>query len=357
MILSHINERHASKNTVMHALYAHYYLGMKCQDVARVFHKSTTTISNWINRFETSGDYERKQTTQKRGFATEQYAWVVRYFEAAPMSFLDEAKHAFEVQFKTKIALTTVWRIIHQHGMTWKVAERRAINIKESEITRYFNELCSIEWGHCNIQFLDEVSFDSRGMLRKRGYAMKGTKLCFRGEFERKPRVSLLCFVDVTGFVEVFSTEGTFDRAKFVSNCVTHASSVQRYPGSGSVWILDGASIHCHPDIVYLLRSHGIVPIFLPAYCAFFNPIEFAFDVVKMAFRRGYEESKTKALTQYVMSIMQQFRHCDMTKTFEHCGYTVQGRFDPTKRHEVSSEGHCRNEDEMLGFVECQPDS
>ncbi|KAF0722272.1 hypothetical protein Ae201684P_007492 [Aphanomyces euteiches] len=71
-----------------------------------------------------------------------------------------------------------------------------------------------------------------------------------------------------------------------------------------------------------------------------------------MAFRRGCEESKTKALTQYVMSIMQQFRHFDMTKTFEHCGYTVQGRFDPTKRlsDEVSSEGHSCSVSSVFGI-------
>ncbi|KAH9118717.1 hypothetical protein AeMF1_008268 [Aphanomyces euteiches] len=330
---------------------------MKRQVIARVFHKSVTTISNWIQRYEETGDHARLHAKQSRGFTKEQKEWIIRFYENSPMSFLDEAKRAFETQFKQPIAISTVWKIIHSYGLTWKLLERRAIHIKENDITRFFNELSSIDWGHLNLQFLDEVSFDSRGMLRKRGYALKGRKLCFRGEFERRPRVSLLCFIDVTGFVQVFDTEGTFDRAKFVNCCVLQASKVQRYPGRGSIWILDGAAIHCHHDIVNLLRSFGIVPIFLPAYCAFFNPIEFAFGLVKMAFRRGFVETKTKELTLYILGIMQQFKKFDMTKTFEHCGYTAQGRFDPSMRlsdENIFNETSSAIDESMFDFVECE---
>ena len=128
--------------------------------------------------------------------------------------------------------------------------------------------------------FLDEVGFDNRSMLRKKGYGLSGRRLVFRGEFNRKPRVSLLCFTGVNGVLETFCTDGTFDRRKFVACCRDFAltnDAVRPYPGRYSVWILDGAIIHCHPNIVYYLRSLGIWPIFLPAYCPFFNPIEVFF--------------------------------------------------------------------------------
>ncbi|KAF0743554.1 hypothetical protein Ae201684P_004011 [Aphanomyces euteiches] len=355
MILHHVRDQHASKNTLMHALYAHFYLGMKRQDIARVFHKSLSTLSNWIQRFESTGDNERVHGNHHSSFTQEQKEWIINFFEAAPLSFLDEAKRAFEREYKTPIAISTVWRIIHSYGLTWKVLERRAMHIKERDIFRFYDEINSLDWSHWNLQFIDEVSFDSRGMLRKRGYALKGKKLCIRGEFERRPRVSLLCFLDATGFVEVFETEGTFDREKFVKYCLLHAANVQGYPGRGSIWILDGASIHCHPDIVYLLRSLGIVPIFLPAYCAFFNPIEYAFSFVKRAFRRSYAEAKTRDLTRYVLTIMQQFKAFDMTKTFQHCGYKVQGYFDPTMRlADECTSTKVTSATNTLGFIECQ---
>ncbi len=118
MILASVQQSHAAKNTVMHALYAHYYLGIKRQDIARLFHKSTSTVTNWIKRFEETGDHERAITTHDRNFSKAEQDWVLHHYEVNPMSFLDEAKHEFEVHFKKSIAISTIWRIIHKQGLT-----------------------------------------------------------------------------------------------------------------------------------------------------------------------------------------------------------------------------------------------
>ena len=55
---------------------------------------------------------------------------------------------------------------------------------------------------------MDEVGFDSRDMLRRHGYGLVGKKLIFRGEFNRKPRVSLQCFIGMDGLLDVHSTVG-----------------------------------------------------------------------------------------------------------------------------------------------------
>ncbi|KAG6942679.1 hypothetical protein JG687_00018915 [Phytophthora cactorum] len=73
-------------------------------------------------------------------------------------------------------------------------------------------------------------------MIRKRGYSLKGKTVAIRGDFQRK-------------------SKGTFDRVEFVQCCRDFAYStrgmVRQYPGSNSVWILDGASIHRHPEIIH----------------------------------------------------------------------------------------------------------
>jgi len=134
-----------------------------------------------------------------------------------------------------------------------------AADICVQDVIRFFFELSSIHWTHESLVFLDEVSFDNRGMLRRRGYAikvrhfmlvecsscshiLKGQKLFYRGEFYRMPRISLLCFVDCDGLVETFVTDGTFDRSRFISCCREFALSgnVQQHPGRRSVWILMG---------------------------------------------------------------------------------------------------------------------
>ncbi|ETV66592.1 hypothetical protein H257_17022 [Aphanomyces astaci] len=41
-----------SRSTVMHALVAYYFLGIKRTAIARLFSKSVSTISNWIQQHE-----------------------------------------------------------------------------------------------------------------------------------------------------------------------------------------------------------------------------------------------------------------------------------------------------------------
>lgn len=172
--------------------------------------------------------------------------------------------------------------------------------------------------------FLDEVSFDNRGMLRRRGYAPKGTKLVIRGEFSRKPWVSLLAFLGVDGIIDFFDTQGTFDRVEFTECCRRFAYSergnVRQYPGTHSVWILDDATIHRDAEIVHFLRSIGVVPIFLSAYCPFFNPIEYVFGYVKRAFQRYYDERSGRDLLPFIIRTLRRFENFQMGRVFAHCG-------------------------------------
>ncbi|OWY93701.1 LOW QUALITY PROTEIN: hypothetical protein PHMEG_00036809 [Phytophthora megakarya] len=206
------------------------------------------------------------------------------------------------------------------------------MHIKDRDVLRFVEELDHVDWSHHNLVFLDEVSFDNRGMIRKRGYSLKGQKLAIRGDFQRKPRVSVLAFIGWSN--DCFDTQGTFDRVEFLKCCqdfaYTKHNFVRQYPGSHSVWILDGASIHRHPEIVHFLRSIGIVPIFLPAYCPFFNPIEYMFGYVKKFFQRHYDENSGRDLLPFAVHTFQRFEHFNIGRVFAHCGWNVQGRFDPS---------------------------
>ncbi|KAG6942840.1 hypothetical protein JG687_00018832 [Phytophthora cactorum] len=58
------------------------------------------------------------------------------------------------------------------------------MHVNERDVFRFDEELSNIDWSHHNLVFLDEVSFDNRGVIRKRGYALKGKKLVIRGDFQ-----------------------------------------------------------------------------------------------------------------------------------------------------------------------------
>lgn len=153
-------------------------------------------------------------------------------------------------------------------------------------------------------------------MLRNKGYGVKGERLIHKGEFVRKPRISLLCFLGQTGIKAAYQTEGTFTRKIFFSNVRDFARSkhVQTYPGRQSVFIMDGARIHCDSNITTYLRSLGLIVIFLPAYCPFYNPVEIIFGLCKKYMMKTYREGSDLLMT--VASVMTDFTNYDATSLF-----------------------------------------
>ncbi len=240
-----------------------------------------------------------------------------------------------------------MYTIVRCAGLTWKVLERRAIQINMKEVLRFCNELRLYYWSLDSLVFLDEVGFDNRDMLRKRGFAIKGNRLVHRGEFTRKPRESLLCFVGLHGMLDAYHTVGTFDRLKFVDCCKTFAlkGNAQCYPGKHSMWILDGAIIHCHPNIVHYLRSLGFVVVFLPAYCPFYNPIEFMFGLVKKNLQNKTVVGSDKKVLLSISKCLFMLQEFNMKAIYRKCGYITDNRFDPSigLRQQVSSLGFIEN--------------
>ncbi|KAG6606472.1 Serine/threonine-protein kinase [Phytophthora cinnamomi] len=129
-----VNGHHASTNTIMHALYGYFYLGLSKQQLATIYNKHINTISNWVQRFESDNDYQRRSTKQTSRFTVEQQEWLLDFYTRNTVAFLDEAKAAFEEKFTRFISISTVWRALQQHGLTWKVLERRAMNIRINDI-------------------------------------------------------------------------------------------------------------------------------------------------------------------------------------------------------------------------------
>ncbi|KAH9137851.1 hypothetical protein AeRB84_017637, partial [Aphanomyces euteiches] len=310
--------QHAHPNTVYNCLYGYYHLGYSKQILAHVYNKTERTIANWIRSYEQDREYRRHSRRQGRKFTTAQRTWLFHFYQDHPLAYLDEAQDAFQQKHGIAIPKTSVWQIVHDLGLTWKVLERRAMHVNERDICRFADELSHINWLRQNVVFLDEVAFDNRGKIRRRGYAIRGKKVAVRGDFQRKPRISILAFIGVGGVIDYFNTDGTFDRAEFTRCCqdfvYSTKASVQQYPGRNSVWIMDGATIHRHPEIVHYLRSVGVVPIFLPAYCPFFNPIEFLFGYMKKAFQRHYVEGSDPDLLPFIVQTFRLFERFSMGK-------------------------------------------
>lgn len=325
--------RHAKEDTIFHCLYGYFFLGIKKSQLAKIYCKNVSTISNWIEKFEKNGAVGRQNNVKNlyRKFNYEKRQWLVSLYKEKPILYQREAAQLFFDHFHTNISVSSISAILHSEGLTWKCLERRAIQLQSNDIIRYYQELASIDWLLHQVVFLDEVSFDNQDMLRRKGYGTKGQSLLYRGEFCRKARISLLCFLGIDGIVDCYSTEGTFDRFKFFQFCQKFAlDHCKKYPGRNSVWILDGAKIHTDKAIVMYLRSLGIIPIFLPAYAPFYNPIEIIFGLIKRFLREIYNENSKESVEYCVALAMKHFSRMNCKDLYKKCGYVGDGFFDPS---------------------------
>lgn len=330
-ILRNVNKKHATDEIKYYALYAYYFRGQSKSRISETYSKSISTITNWINYYESNGTVVRPSRVRiPSKFDNDKQQWLLNLYHNNPVLYLDEAKYEFQIRFNISISTSHICHILHENNMSWKTLERRAIQIRDSDIVRFMAELNSIDWDYSNLVFLDEISIDNQGLIRKKGYGVVGKKLIYRGEFNRKPRMSMLAFLSQNGILETYITEGTFNRLKFFANCKDFALSgiCQKHPGRNSVWIMDGAKIHCHPSIIRYLRSIGVIPIFLPAYTPFFNPIEYVFGYVKQHLKRKSAGSRPN-MDILVNEEFTKMRRFPCTNIFKKCGYVASGKFNP----------------------------
>lgn len=335
LIRSDVEEKQASVNTIYHCLYGHQFLKYSVDFLSKVYVKDRATIYRWIKSFEENGFVKRKEKEKVYlKFNSDKRKWLANLYEKRPILTLEEASRLFFAHFNETVSPASVSVMLREQGMTWKCLERRAIQISLKDIARFTLEMNSFSWIHHSLVFLDEVSFDNRGMLRKRGYGLKGKSLVFRGEFVRKARVSALCFMGAEGLLNCYTTPGTFDRTKFVfylrKFILDNDSQVNTYPGRYSVFILDGAAIHMDKNIVFYLRSIGIKVIFLPSYCPFYMPIEIEYGLMKRLLRKIYTENSKIPLEHHIARVVKMFTNRKTTGLFRKCGYLANGVFDPS---------------------------
>jgi transposase len=282
----------ASFEVKMHAVYCIQFLGFPIRTVAYLFGKGKSSVDRWNRRFVETGTVERKMSKEAMGkLGSTHKLWILKYvLFTDPLTYLHELKEKFHRHFGFSVHESTLSRFLVSKGITKKVIERRAMQVRQKDVSRFTSEMNFIQPLQDQLLFLDEMSCDNRSMLRKKGWGLIGEKVLHRAIFKRSKRISVLAFLGVDGIVEVFQEEGTFTRLKFF-NCIKNllvSGKVEKYPGRNSVWVLDGASIHLSPDIVSYLFCMGIKVIFLPAYAPFFNPIENLFGMVKRYCQRIY---------------------------------------------------------------------
>jgi transposase len=164
-VIRAVHHEQASENTIYNAVYMFLYGRKTKKELAELFHKSPTTIANWIRKVLETGSAVRASNDEMDGvkFTAFMKNWIIEQYKVNPLVFFDECKVIFERTFGITISLSTIGRTLRDAGYTLKVVERRAIQI------RYNAELATLPWNMESLVFIDESGMDNRDMLRKRG--------------------------------------------------------------------------------------------------------------------------------------------------------------------------------------------
>ncbi|KAG6622590.1 uncharacterized protein IUM83_05315 [Phytophthora cinnamomi] len=129
-------------------MYDYYNLGYSRPDLFRIYDKTERTIGNWIKVYEDTGTFQRAKRPSDKKFTASQRQWLCDYYQKKPLSYLNEAQATFIETHHVAISKTSVWRIIHDFGLTWKILERRAMHVKERDVFRFVEELSRVNWSH-----------------------------------------------------------------------------------------------------------------------------------------------------------------------------------------------------------------
>jgi transposase len=322
---------HAHFEVKMHAVYARIYVGLKFRDIAKAYGKSKSTICNWVKDFRKNGEVQRKKGPRK--IYKEHRQWLVDYVHRFPLAYLSEIHQAFVTAY-FPIGISTIFGVLTDAGITKKVLEKRAIEIQENELIRFTLEVNDLSPLPSQLLFLDEMSCDNRSMLRKRGWFHRRSKPIVHLSYRRTDRISILSFLGCDGLVETVMADGTFTRQLFFNSirALIRKGVVQPYPGRYSVWIMDSAAIHMDSIIIDYLFSMNIYVFFLPPYCPFYNPIEIFFGLVKQ-YCKKYYLGKRGTEKHLLSTILLSLCNRNMRNIFVHCGYNVDGSFDPSTNY------------------------
>lgn len=197
-----------------------------------------------------------------RKFDEEKISVAVGSISWESNSLLEWTKHKFQLRFNETISASYVCEILHKNNLslkTWKTSHPDKGN-RQVLWRIECHQLGLLQFG-----FLDELAIDNREVFVPR-WIQKGFKDFY------------------TGF---------------------------------SVWIFDGAKIHCHPLVALVLSVSRNFSDFLPPYKPFFNPVEIIFGLAK----KHIQKKILGALELLVNEEFTEMRNLSCTKNFKSSGY------------------------------------
>ena len=134
-----------------------------------------------------------------------------------------------------------------------------------------------IDKGH-PLYSIDETGFGRFSYNKAFGYAKKGKPLFVRKVKPRMTTISVIACASKDGWSSYKTIKGSVNRLAFCE--FIKSLSIPK----GSVMLLDNASIHRGDIVKETFLERDIIPLYVPPYSPWYNPIEKCFSSVKRLF-------------------------------------------------------------------------
>ena len=125
---------------------------------------------------------------------------------------------------------------------------------------------------------IDETGFGRFSYLKSYGYCKIGVPLMIRKEKARSTSTTVIACASEDGWIGRHSLTGGLTRNGFCD--FIRSLDLPK----GSVLLLDNASIHKGDQAFDTFKSKGFIPLYVPPYSPWYNPIEKCFSIVKRVF-------------------------------------------------------------------------
>ena len=233
---------------------------------------SKSTIHNWVN----FNNVKKSKCCPKTNSSIVEY--VRSLLEQHNFLTIKEIAETINSNMNIRISESSVRTCIKKAGFTYKksryVVSKEGLDTKRTDFAKMVTSTIHPD----EVISIDEssVSFE---MTAAYGWQKKGQRLNANVTSMKSQRWSMLLAVTSDGEHESNLIEGSIDSRHFASFVETLGAL--RKDKNKKYLLLDNASIHKTNPVLAACETVGLIPLYLPPYTPFFQPVEHCFSVIK----------------------------------------------------------------------------
>lgn len=256
--------------TKVRSVTAHEFLG-SIRQAARLCHVSKSSVANWVKKGTQVGEPPLRKVRASKLPNID--ANILSILDAEPRCTLDHLSKCLSEVTNVTISRSHVHRTLRRLGFSNKITSQ----CWKKQVTDMAHPFFDDNPFGGEVISVDESGF-CMASRPTRGWGRRGERV-HRGKPARRKRISAIVAMSKSGFVAQQLVHGGV-------NGTTFAQFLETLPDDCKI-ILDNCSIHKAPIVRNTLTRKRIIPIFIPPYSPWFNPIENAFGQAKSHFRKA----------------------------------------------------------------------